>query len=160
MYTVNTMHNILIRSYSYVAIMMYNSNYYMSVWAKLFLCLWNFSEFLRWPCQGTILIGRSNLFLSERLSQDPLERFFFGTQRQKDHTHETPNAKKFYQNTQALRVINSFCVHPVKENCTQRKNHLNIEEESALLHRCKRCMDIFFCAYSFLCFWFIINFLH
>ena len=46
-------------------------------------------------------------FLSEKLSQDPLEKFF-GCQRQRE-PKENPSATQFYKNTQALRVVNSFC---------------------------------------------------
>ncbi len=56
------------------------------------------------------------VFLSKRLLQDLLERFF-GTQRQRGRAHEDPSVKEFSQNTQALRVINSFCVDPVRGNC-------------------------------------------
>lgn len=56
------------------------------------------------------------VFLSERLTQDPLEKLF-GTQRQRGRAHENPSVKEFCQNTEALRVINSFCVDPVKGNC-------------------------------------------
>ncbi len=56
------------------------------------------------------------VFLSERLSQDPLEKFF-GTQRQRGKAHENPSVKEFCHNTQALRVINLFCADPVRGNC-------------------------------------------
>ena len=45
-------------------------------------------------------------FLSEKISQDPLEKFF-GIQRQRGRVNENPNMSEFCQNTQALRVINS-----------------------------------------------------
>ena len=47
-------------------------------------------------------------FLSQRLCQDPLERFF-GLQRQRGSVHENPNVVEFSKNTQALRVIKSVC---------------------------------------------------
>ena len=56
------------------------------------------------------------VFLSERINQDPLEKFF-GCQRQRGGRNENPTVAEFYKNTQALRVINSFCVGPVKGNC-------------------------------------------
>ena len=49
-----------------------------------------------------------NTFLSEKLSQDPLEQFF-GCQRQRGGTSENPNVAEFCKNTQALRVINTAC---------------------------------------------------
>lgn len=49
-------------------------------------------------------------FLSEKVSQDPLEKFF-GMQRQRGSTNENPNAYQALKNTQALRVINTTCKH-------------------------------------------------
>ena len=49
-------------------------------------------------------------FLSERISQDPLENFF-GCQRQRGGTGENPNVASFCKNTQALRVINTTCIN-------------------------------------------------
>ena len=40
-------------------------------------------------------------FLSEQISQDPLEKFF-GNQRQSGSVNENPTVKDFCQNTQAL----------------------------------------------------------
>ncbi len=47
-------------------------------------------------------------FLSEKISQDPLEKFF-GMQRQRGATNENPNVHQACKNTQALRVINTTC---------------------------------------------------
>lgn len=55
-------------------------------------------------------------FLSQRICQDPLERFF-GLQRQRGGVHENPNVVEFTTNTQALRVVNSFCHAPSRGNC-------------------------------------------
>ncbi len=65
-------------------------------------------------------------FLSQRICQDPIENFF-GCQRQRGGTHENPSVKEFVQNTQALRVVNSFCKGPARGNCrgiadTQKEN--------------------------------------
>lgn len=46
-------------------------------------------------------------FLSERISQDPLEKFF-GRQRQRGGVNENPNVSQFLKGNQALRVINSI----------------------------------------------------
>ena len=48
------------------------------------------------------------VFLSERISQDPIEKFF-GCQRQRGRVNENPNVQEFLKNTQALRVINGAC---------------------------------------------------
>ena len=55
-------------------------------------------------------------FLSQRLCQDPLERFF-GCQRQRGRVNDNPNVAEFMKNTQAIRVIGSFCQGPIRGNC-------------------------------------------
>lgn len=60
------------------------------------------------------------VFLSRRICQDPLEKFF-GCQRQVGGTHDNPTVKEFQQNTQALRVVNSFCREVAKGNCRGNK---------------------------------------
>ena len=68
-------------------------------------------------------------FLSQRICQDPLERFF-GCQRQRGGVHDNPNVQEFTKNTQALRVINSMAKGPLKGNCrgghedTGKENHV------------------------------------
>ena len=47
-------------------------------------------------------------FLTAKLNQDPLEKFF-GLQRQRGAVNDNPNVKDFQLNTQALRVISSVC---------------------------------------------------
>jgi hypothetical protein len=46
------------------------------------------------------------LFLSEKICQDPLEKFF-GRLRQRGSSHENPNVYEAVKSTQALRVINT-----------------------------------------------------
>lgn len=55
-------------------------------------------------------------FLSERLSQDPLEKFF-GRQRSRGGVNDNPNVSQFLKNNQALRVVNSISLDFVKGNC-------------------------------------------
>ena len=66
-------------------------------------------------------------FLSEKLCQDPLEKFF-GCQRQRGRVNENPNCQDFCKNTQALRVVNSF-VGPVKSNCRGNKTEAKINTD-------------------------------
>ena len=73
-------------------------------------------------------------FLSERLSQDPLENFF-GCQRQRGRTGENPNAHQFCKNTQALRVINSVCGNITKGNCRGTKQHVDMQDNKPLSKR-------------------------
>ena len=56
-----------------------------------------------------------SIFLSNRLCQDPLEKFF-GQQRKRGRANKNPNAVEFFRNTQALRVINTTCAN-IKGNC-------------------------------------------
>ena len=62
------------------------------------------------------------VFLSERISQDPHEKFF-GCQRQRGRVNENPTVTEFCKNTQKLRVINSVCLDSVKGNCRGEKKH-------------------------------------
>ena len=55
-------------------------------------------------------------FLSQRICQDPLERFF-GCQRQRGGAHDNPNVAEFLKNTQALRVVNGFRKSTPRGNC-------------------------------------------
>ena len=66
------------------------------------------------------------VFLTERLCQDPLEKFF-GCQRQRGGTHDNPTVHEFCSNTRALRVIDSFCVGSVCRGA--RVEASNIEDE-------------------------------
>ena len=55
-------------------------------------------------------------FLSNTLCQDPLEGFF-GCQRQRGRESDNPSVQEFYQNTSALKVVNSFCRNSTTGNC-------------------------------------------
>ena len=56
------------------------------------------------------------LFLSEKLSQDPLEKFF-GLQRQRGGVADDPTVATFIKSTNALRVINTTCCNVSRGNC-------------------------------------------
>ena len=80
------------------------------------------------------------VFLSRRLSQDPLEQFF-GCQRQRGGVHDNPNAVEFLNNSQVLRVVNSFCTKVGKGNCRGNITDavdVDLEKESLPLPRRKR----------------------
>ena len=66
-------------------------------------------------------------FLSEKISQDPIEKFF-GCQRQRGLTNENPTAHEMCKNTQALRVINTVCRNVTKGNTSGNPNSLGEEE--------------------------------
>ena len=55
--------------------------------------------------------GKKLSLLSGHLCQDPLENYF-GCQRQRGGTNEHPNSHQFYQNAQALQIVDSFVVPP------------------------------------------------
>ena len=64
-----------------------------------------------------------NCFLSRKICQDPLEKFF---------GYNNPTVKEFQNNTQALCVVNSLCREVVKGNCrgNKRQEHSNFDEEN------------------------------
>ena len=56
------------------------------------------------------------VFLSEKLSQDPLEKFF-GIQQQQGRANENPNVAQVLKNSQNLRVISSIWIKDLTGNC-------------------------------------------
>ena len=64
------------------------------------------------------------VFLSERLCQDPLEKFF-GCQHQRGGTNENPTVQEFCR-------INSMCGNIKKGNCrgSKDKAHVDINDEN------------------------------
>ncbi|KAL5474560.1 hypothetical protein EMCRGX_G026521 [Ephydatia muelleri] len=75
-------------------------------------------------------------FLSNRISQDPIEKFF-GCQRQRLSTNENPNAYEFSKNTETLRVVNSICRPSVHGNCraTATTDTIDLAKERRPLHK-------------------------
>ena len=79
------------------------------------------------------------MFLSNNLCQDPLENFF-GCQRQRGGTSDNPTVQDFFNNTQALRVVNSMCRGPVGSNCRGAavNQKVNLTETEPLAKRRKK----------------------
>lgn len=50
---------------------------------------------------------KAKSFLSERICQDPLEKYF-GRQRQRGAVNENPTVHQFLKNNQALRIVDSI----------------------------------------------------
>ena len=75
--------------------------------------------------------------MNERLSQDPLEKFF-GCQRQRGTTNENPNVSQFCKNTQALRVINGICGN-VSGNYRGNKTSIDWGKENCPLPKRRKC---------------------
>ena len=75
-------------------------------------------------------------FLSEKICQDPLEKFF-GCQRQRGRVNENPTVFYFIKNTQALRVCGNLA-QEVKGNCRGTKSlkrALDIEDLAPIAKR-------------------------
>ena len=68
-------------------------------------------------------------FLSQRICQDPLERFF-GVQRQRGCVNDNPNVQEFTKNTQALRVVNLVAPAPLKGNCRGSKLDTSLDKDN------------------------------
>ena len=74
-------------------------------------------------------------FLSERLCQDALEKFF-GCQHQRGATNENPTVQDFCKNSQALRVVNSLCRNIKRGNCRgSKKESLDMSKENKPLSK-------------------------
>ncbi len=84
----------------------------------------SFVEFIKFVLVLPEVKDKKLSFLSQNLCQDPLENFF-GCQRQRGGTSDNPSVVDFYNNTQSLRVVDSFCRGPVRGNCrvTGDKSH-------------------------------------
>lgn len=59
-------------------------------------------------------------FLSERISQDPLENYF-GQQRARGGRNENPNLQQCLYSAAAIRVQKSIATDPVRGNCGRKK---------------------------------------
>ena len=76
-------------------------------------------------------------FLSERIQQDPLEKYF-GKQRQRGRVNENPTVSEYMKNEQALRVISSINLDVVKGNTrgtNKRKLEVDPEDYKSLRRR-------------------------
>ena len=61
-------------------------------------------------------------FLSARINQDPIKKFF-GMQRQAGRAHQNPTVAKFIKNTETFRVISSIWIDDIVGNCRGRKSN-------------------------------------
>lgn len=69
---------------------------------------YSFVGLVRYMFSLPVVKENHQVFLSQHLCQDSLEKFF-GCQRQRGGgTSNNPSTLEFYQNTQSLRVVNSF----------------------------------------------------
>ena len=114
--------------YIYIYIIIYIFDQHHILYTYMFITAKSFLELVKY------LFGQPNVtsFLSQRTCQDPLENFF-GCQRQRGGTHDNPNVQEFIHNTQALRVINSFCKGPARGNCRGSTAALDKENDGGPL---------------------------
>ena len=91
----------------------------------LFFSVNAFIEMTRYLLSG-VADGEPLYFLSERISQDPIENYF-GKQRARGGRNENPNLHQCVHNAAALRVQKSFALDPVRGNC--RRKRLSYEDD-------------------------------
>lgn len=72
------------------------------------------------------------LFLSERLSQDPLESFF-GKQRQRGGGSDNPTVGQFLSSTSSLRVQGSMALQPLRGNCNRKRQAMDDDAVRAMI---------------------------
>jgi len=77
-------------------------------------------------------------FLSEKLCQDPLEKFF-GLQRQRGNTNDNPTLTEVQKNTQALRVVGDINVKSIAGNCRGSRRNAIFADTDAHLQKRKVC---------------------
>lgn len=77
------------------------------------------------------------LFLSERLTQDPLESFF-GKQRQRGRGSDNPTVSQFLNSTASLRVQGSLALQPFRGNSTRKRKPIDLSNCEEPLQKRKR----------------------
>lgn len=78
-----------------------------------------FVEMVRYLLSG-VPDGEPLYFLSERISQDPIENYF-GKQRARGGRNENPNLQQCVHNAATLRVQKSFALNPIRGNCRRKR---------------------------------------
>ena len=80
-----------------------------------------------------------NVFLSVKLNQDPLEKFF-GCIRQHGRVNDNPTVLQAMKSTQTLRVINSIRFATITGNCrgSNKRKEVEIEDVDVQLPKKKR----------------------
>ena len=67
------------------------------------------SSLLSVKCEKLAFLSQSNAKIPLSIFLAHGDNIFFGTRRQHGGTSDNPNVLEFYNNTGALRVVNSFC---------------------------------------------------
>ena len=73
-------------------------------------------------CGVCTKIAGVHSFLSARINQDPIEKFF-GMQRLAGRTHQNPTVAEFIKNTETFRVISSIWLDEILGNCRGLKSN-------------------------------------
>ena len=76
-------------------------------------------------------------FLSEKLTQDPLESFF-GRQRMRGGYNENPNVQSFLYGSNSLRVQGSAALKVIRGNCKRGRSSSSMPVDHAPLPKRKR----------------------
>ena len=76
----------------------------------------SFVEFVKFLFSLPEVRDNKLAFLSNRICQDPMEKYF-GCQRQRGGTNDNPSVQEYHRNSEAIRVMDSFCRAPIKGNC-------------------------------------------
>ena len=102
----------------------------MYIHAIIFIAT-SFVEFIRFLFSLPEVKENRLAFLSNRICQDPFENYF-GCQRQSGGTSDNPTVSEYFSNTEALRVINSFCHNQVNRNCRGVKSTEEVDENDII----------------------------
>ena len=84
--------------------------------------------------------SRDVFFLSERVSQDPLENYF-GKQRARGGRNEHPDLTQCLTNAAALKIQKSLALDPVRGNCRRKREVENEEIDDKLLPKRKHAKN-------------------
>ena len=79
--------------------------------------------------------------LSERFSQDPLEKYF-GNQRQRSGTNENPNVQQMVHNALALCALKSVTLNSVRGNCGRGYKRPALTVDDSPLLKKKRASSV------------------
>ncbi len=114
-------------------IFVYEYNYYPMKFIIFFVAKL-FVEFVRYLFSLPEVKENKLAFLSNHICQDPLENYF-GCQRQRGGTSDNPTVQEYYKDTEALRVVNSFCRGPVRGNCRGQNQSISANDCAPIMKR-------------------------
>ena len=109
---------------------------------------YSFIEFIEYIFSRPEIKEGNITFLSNRICQDPLQNVF-GAQRQRGATSDNPSVSEFLKNTQALRVVDSFCSAPVRGNCRGAKGSGTANMGIAITQKETNCSQVIYVAHVY-----------